>query len=156
MEAQVQNAVEVALNPQAEYALKQQVRNLHTSASARANVKALAFIAQVKDSPDAWRVALSLLTNQPSRYLYRTRWPAPDIPDLPLFAILLCKYLNRQSNEGGSLLIIFLTHSFLHDVSASEQTRAVLLQLLDPGIADQNHLNLRVEPQCTTSRKMSG
>jgi hypothetical protein len=30
MEAQVQNAVEVALNPQAEYTLKQQVRNIQT------------------------------------------------------------------------------------------------------------------------------
>lgn len=31
-------------------------------------LQALAFIAQVKDSPDGWRVALSLLTNKPSRY----------------------------------------------------------------------------------------
>ena len=69
MEAQVQNAVEVALDPQAQYALKQEVRNLQAHATAAANLKALAFIAQVKDSPDGWRVALSLLTNQPSRYV---------------------------------------------------------------------------------------
>jgi hypothetical protein len=68
MEAQVQNAVEVALNPQAEYTLKQQVRNLKRLC-APLIWKALAFIAQVKESPDAWRVALSLLTNQPSRFV---------------------------------------------------------------------------------------
>ena len=70
MEAQVQNAVEVALNPDAQYNLKQQVRPsaLFICLSLNAdNFKALEFISQVKESPDAWRLALALLTSQPIR-----------------------------------------------------------------------------------------
>jgi hypothetical protein len=70
MEAQVQNAVEVALNPDAQYNLKQQVTPyaLFICLSLNAdNFKAFEFISQVKESPDAWRLALALLTSQPIR-----------------------------------------------------------------------------------------
>jgi len=76
MEAQVENAVEVALNPEAGMSLKQQVTSLeipfcsrfpHTDA-----LKALEFITHIKDSRDAWRVALTILVAQPTRYVLST------------------------------------------------------------------------------------
>ena len=70
MEAQVQNAVEVALDPAAEYGLKQQVCSAYSlfPLSYTADfLEALEFIGHVKDSPDAWHLALALLTSQPTR-----------------------------------------------------------------------------------------
>ena len=70
MEEQVQNAVEVALDPDAQYSLKQQVSFIMQLSRPKFFIdisKALEFIAQIRDSPEAWQLALALLTIQPAR-----------------------------------------------------------------------------------------
>lgn len=113
-------------------------------------LQALEFVAQVRDSPDAWHVALTLLISQPLRYVLHPFSIVDVLVVHRLFVILHCKCSTLPLSMGTFSCMVYcpLTSRFYQDVAALEQTKAVLMSFLDPEPANNPAVYRLAEPQC--------